>query len=554
MLIAHSVRKRLTRCRIIALAKPNSGVRPAAMGDTIIKICGTILLQRHEAALKSLFQPIQRGILQKNACESIVHELLSEYEAGNTVLTIDFKNAYNTPHRTAIERALTQYPIFKHFMRIFYLEYGQPTELPFFANNSLHSVIESSSGVRQGSALSSLYFCAVLHGALKEVADAYPEVTVRAYQDDVTMCSKNEASLEVAFLHFKELTSDLNLEINYRKCEIFQGSRALHIKDSSLRELGVQDCVDTIKVLGGYIGNNKAVERKLLEKLEKHNCLFRRLSRMGPSNLSLAILKRCTIPRHDYHLRVHKPGASLLLAQTFDKEIQQVLRKWCDADEDALALASLPCKMGGLGITSTVLKHRYLFEASRQSIDEHFNPYEAPIENSEKQQKGNKTTGTQGVRTALKKLVNDEHEKLAAELKTKPRFSGVMKRSKEANFHLLSTNNYVNPYLFQQTLKMRLAVSLPSSSNISCPGCGVSESPSGIFPHVAGCSKCAGMNCTRKHSHIVRYLSNLCGKAGLPCALEPRLYSSFFCTKCKCSISPEAAEKKKKLKDLHPEG
>ena len=89
--IAHSVRKRLTRCRIIALAKPNNGVRPVAMGDTIIKICGTILLQRHEAALKSLFQPIQRGILQKNACESIVHELLSEYEAGNTVLTIDFK-------------------------------------------------------------------------------------------------------------------------------------------------------------------------------------------------------------------------------------------------------------------------------------------------------------------------------------------------------------------------------------------------------------------------------------------------------------------------------
>ena len=163
--IAQSVRSRLTRCRIIALAKPNNGVRPVAMGDTVLKICGSILLQRHESALKSLFQPIQRGILQKNACESIVHELLSEYEAGNTVLTIDFKNAYNTPHRTAIEKALTQYPIFKHFMRMFYLEYGQPTELLFFANNSLHSVIQSSSGVRQGSALSSVYFCTVLHGA-----------------------------------------------------------------------------------------------------------------------------------------------------------------------------------------------------------------------------------------------------------------------------------------------------------------------------------------------------------------------------------------------------
>ena len=282
----------------------------------------------------------------------------------------------------------------------------------------------------------------------------------------------------------------------------------------------------------------------LLEKLEKHNCLFRRLSRMGPSNLSLGILKRCTLPRHDYHLRVHKPGASLLLAQEFDKEIRRVLVKWCDADEDALTLASLPCKMGGLGITSTILKHRYLFDASRQSIDEQFKPHEAPVEKLEKQRKGMRTTGSQCARTAMKKMANSEHEKLAAELKSNPRFSGVIKRSKEANYHLLSTNNYVNPYLFQQTLKMRLAIGLPNASSaISCPGCGISESPIGIIPHVAGCSKCAGMNCTRKHSHIVRYLSNLCGKAGLPCAVEPRLYSSFFCTKCKCSISHQKQQR-----------
>ena len=282
--VSQCVRTRLTRCRMIALAKPNNGIRPVAMGETILKVCGSILLQRHECALKSLFQPIQRGILQKSACESIVHELISEYEAGSTILTVDFKNAYNTPHRTAIEQALFQYPVFKHFLRMFYLEYGQPSDLLFFANSSLYSTIESSSGVRQGSALSSLYFCTLLQGAFKEVADAYPEVTLRAYQDDVTMSSKNEASLEVAFKHFQELTKDLNLEINFHKCEIFQGSKAQHCKVSALRELGVQDCVDTIKVLGGYIGSNKAVERKLLEKLGKHNCLFRRLGCMGPSN------------------------------------------------------------------------------------------------------------------------------------------------------------------------------------------------------------------------------------------------------------------------------
>ena len=90
--LAENVRQRLTRCRIIALAKPQNGIRPVAMGDTILKICGTILLMRHSNTVEKFFQPVQRGILQRNACESIVHELLDEHDAGYTILTVDFKN------------------------------------------------------------------------------------------------------------------------------------------------------------------------------------------------------------------------------------------------------------------------------------------------------------------------------------------------------------------------------------------------------------------------------------------------------------------------------
>ena len=111
--VPQSVRKRLTRCRIIALPKPQNGIRPVAMGETVLKLCGTILLQRHESALQGFFAPIQRGILQRNACESIVHELLEEYDTGHALLTVEFKNAYNTPQRNSIVRALLGNPIFK---------------------------------------------------------------------------------------------------------------------------------------------------------------------------------------------------------------------------------------------------------------------------------------------------------------------------------------------------------------------------------------------------------------------------------------------------------
>ena len=39
---------------------------------------------------KKFFQPVQRGILHKNACEGIVHELLDEYTKGHAILAIDY--------------------------------------------------------------------------------------------------------------------------------------------------------------------------------------------------------------------------------------------------------------------------------------------------------------------------------------------------------------------------------------------------------------------------------------------------------------------------------
>ena len=69
-----------------------------------------------------------------------------------------------------------------------------------------------------------------------------------------------------------------------------------------------------------------------------------------------------------------------------------------------------------------------------------------------------------------------KHEKTAAELNAIPRFQNIIKRTKEANNHLDSTCNYVNPYLFRYTLMMRLGIALSNvSGEITCPGCGTIE-------------------------------------------------------------------------------
>ena len=382
--VCETVRTRLTRCRLLALNKPMNGVRPIAVGLTLLKVCGTILLQRHEEKIKDFFHPVQRRVLQRNACEGIVHTIAKEYEEGYTILAVDYANAYNTPTRQSIYDALKKCSIFKPFMRLFALE--SPSDLRFFANDTLHSTIKSTSGVRQGSALSSLYFCALIQDSLKDIEELFPEVKVRAYMDDITLSSRDPATLEAAFLHLREASNDLGLKVNFSKCEWFKkASDSAYNQEQtpqSLQDLGMSATHETIKILGAYIGNDQIVSNLLVRKLEKHKCLFRRLYRMGPSNLSLAILQKCTNPRQDYHIRVHKPDASLELAQQFDTEIGNIVSHWFQARGDSLRLTSLPEKLGGLGLTPSCLKHKYFYSASRRSIEEQGKSLNAPVEKS----------------------------------------------------------------------------------------------------------------------------------------------------------------------------
>ena len=95
--IDESVRRRITRCRLVALPKPDGGTRPIAIGDTLLKLAG----QRAFHRIRSYFGDLQSGCLAQGGGERVVHSVRADVEAGSYVLTIDQSNAFNTPLRTA---------------------------------------------------------------------------------------------------------------------------------------------------------------------------------------------------------------------------------------------------------------------------------------------------------------------------------------------------------------------------------------------------------------------------------------------------------------------
>ena len=57
--VSKEVRTRINRARLVAIPKPDGGVRPVAMGEVLGKLAGITLLQRYEATLGCLFEPMQ---------------------------------------------------------------------------------------------------------------------------------------------------------------------------------------------------------------------------------------------------------------------------------------------------------------------------------------------------------------------------------------------------------------------------------------------------------------------------------------------------------------
>ena len=158
--LSKDVTQRLNRARLVAIPKGGGGVRPVAMGEVLNKLAGIVLMQRYEHTLAPLFAPMQQGVFARAGCERIVHKLRERYNKGHSMLAIDFKNAFNSPCRKEIAKHVFAFSALRPFQRFFQVEYAGTSELLFYGSeNKLFGVVPSSSGLRQGSPLASLYFC-----------------------------------------------------------------------------------------------------------------------------------------------------------------------------------------------------------------------------------------------------------------------------------------------------------------------------------------------------------------------------------------------------------
>ena len=535
--VAADVRERLDRCRLVGLGKPDGGVRPIAVGEALLKLAGKVLFALYKPEVIKHFGDLQFGCLKDGGCETIVHNVRWDVRAGMYVLTIDQSNAFNSPHRQAIARALYDVPGFKTFQKMFQLEYGNPSELLLFNGGKYYKSIWSQRGTRQGSALGGFFFCVLLHPALVELELKFPNVRIYAYCDDVTLTSHNKEDLVRAYFLFKSLCGPLGLTFNASKCEWY-GGLAREPIPIELKAEGVKEVTGCIKILGAFVGELTFVSQKLVAKMEKHDCLFARFEKMKPCPASYAMLLKCTLPRHVYHMRTHTPEETAELCRRFDARILALAVKWFNLDVKdnvGITIATLPMKIGGNGLIVTADVRTCAFEDSQYRAikalahcGRHTPPTKVPVSQKD-------ATSAHHLQKKLHLLASigcgDERGKVDKLLAANS-LAG-------AAGWLIAHRKWMPAHVYAAAWRFRArAITTAEAPQLKCPACpkfqeGRLLDQREFVEHVHGCTRIAsGQNATKAHHYLARKIVEIVEDNGGHATREPREYQQYKCPKC----------------------
>jgi hypothetical protein len=204
---------------LIALAKPGGrGVRPIAIGEVWVRLASLCAMAACQDAGPAL-APLQLGLGVPGGSQSVGHARRSDLSCcpGDVTLQLDFWSAFNSVSRTALLQAVaSRAPRLLPFAASTYQSHGPlvvrgaPADAP---------PLTSQSGVRQGDFCGPLLFALALQGPLERVREAFPDVRVVAYADDVHLQGPPEAAIE-AFRLLVTVTAPIGLTPSLPKCAV----------------------------------------------------------------------------------------------------------------------------------------------------------------------------------------------------------------------------------------------------------------------------------------------------------------------------------------------
>jgi hypothetical protein len=339
-----AVRQYVFGASLTGLHKKAGGLRHVACGESLRRLAAKLLCAQQKERAKELFLRVgQFGVGVPGGIEAIVHgarAMVGGWSSSdqNVFVKLDFQNAFNAFHRTALLRATERH--FPALLPYVVAAYGAPSSLCFGPFN-----IASEAGVQQGDPLGPLLFSAVLLDVLTDLpADAKPEF-LAFFLDDGN--AAGPAPVVAAFVTWIEAAAaKVGLVLNRGKSEIVCCG---HVSRPEFAHF-VRFSIAEWSLLGTPCGTEAHIESYVANVLARGVAKCHFIGSMEDSHIAYALLRLCaSFPLAVYYART----AGLCDAfSTLDAAVRRCFASVATAPRDALedVQIGLPMRLGGFGL------------------------------------------------------------------------------------------------------------------------------------------------------------------------------------------------------------
>ena len=341
----------LLTCRLVALAKPGGGVRPVAVAEVLLRLADMAAVAALNPAARAL-APLQLGAGLKGGIDAArwATHAAAHQDPTRVVVALDFTNAFNCLDRTAMLKAVAERaPAALAYSN---WKYASPSPLVWSSPQG-STVLESSTGVRQGDPCGPALFALGLQHSLLIATAAVPDVQVVAYLDDVYIVGKG-AEVEQCVHVLRQGAAQVGLHMNPAKCQVLSTGSEDSAAELAQR-LGMQHAAAGMRVLGSWLGPGEATFAEGV--VSKVNGWLQALMDLDISaQAKLLLARKSGWARPLYLARSCSGGAAVPALATAKDALMSAVATLAHQQDGAelpaaaATQACLPVREGGLGL------------------------------------------------------------------------------------------------------------------------------------------------------------------------------------------------------------
>ena len=153
---------------LVALQKPDGGVRGIVVGDTLRRLVAKTLAKQYSKDFEAACSPFQFALPTRAGTECVAHVLrtATELDPRRTVVSVDGIGAYDLMRRKAMLSKLKEVPRANAALPFVRMSYGRPSEYVWVGDNGRREKVHQGEGGEQGDPLMPALYSLGQHSAL----------------------------------------------------------------------------------------------------------------------------------------------------------------------------------------------------------------------------------------------------------------------------------------------------------------------------------------------------------------------------------------------------